>query len=175
MNFRIILSQFYINFSRQEHQIDVLYVSFNAWDSQVPFYTSFHFSWGMFFFPLLLVKGNVRSNKMSSKVNLIFVQWFSTFSWSSFIFPVSSDPFMVQTCAWWPFRTNRKYNGGINFIHISYIYSTTKHEILQISNQNLLRSSSLDPPNQGWLFWVFWVYSMSFSLNYKTVKQKYNF
>ena len=30
MNFRINLTQFYINFSRQEHQIDVLYVSFNA-------------------------------------------------------------------------------------------------------------------------------------------------
>ena len=26
MNFRIILTQFYINFSRQEHQIEVLYV-----------------------------------------------------------------------------------------------------------------------------------------------------
>ena len=39
------------------------------------------------------------------------------------------------------------------FIHIhSYIYSTTKHKILQISNHNLL--CSLDPPNQGWLFWV---------------------
>ena len=34
----------------------------------------------------------------------------------------------------------------------SYIYSTTKHEILQISNHNLL--CSLDPPNQGCLFWV---------------------
>ena len=30
MNFRTNLTQFYINFSRQEHQIDVLYVSFNA-------------------------------------------------------------------------------------------------------------------------------------------------
>ena len=30
MNFRIILTQFYINFSRQDHQIDVLHVSFNA-------------------------------------------------------------------------------------------------------------------------------------------------
>jgi len=29
MNFRIILTQFDINFSRQDHQIDVLYVSFN--------------------------------------------------------------------------------------------------------------------------------------------------
>ena len=28
--FGITLTQFYINFSRQEHQIDVLYVSFNA-------------------------------------------------------------------------------------------------------------------------------------------------
>ena len=28
--FFIILTQFYINFSRHEHQIDVLYVSFNA-------------------------------------------------------------------------------------------------------------------------------------------------
>ena len=30
MNFRINLTQFYITFSRQEHPIDVLYVSFNA-------------------------------------------------------------------------------------------------------------------------------------------------
>ena len=44
MNFRINLTQFYINFSRQEHQIDVLYVLFNAWDSQVSFYTPFHIS-----------------------------------------------------------------------------------------------------------------------------------
>ena len=29
-NFRINLKQFYINFSRQEHQIDVLYVSFKT-------------------------------------------------------------------------------------------------------------------------------------------------
>ena len=49
MNFRKNLTQFYINFSRQEHQIDVLYVSFNAWDSQVSFFTPFHFS---FTFPL---------------------------------------------------------------------------------------------------------------------------
>ena len=41
--------------------------------------------------------------------------------------------------------------GFHSHIH-SYIYSTTKHEILQISNHNLL--CSLDPPNQGWLFWV---------------------
>ena len=34
-------SQFYTNFSKQEHQIDV---SFNAWDSQVLSYTPFHFS-----------------------------------------------------------------------------------------------------------------------------------
>ena len=39
---------------------------------------------------------------------------------------------------------------AIGTYHISYIYSTTKHEILQISNHNLL--CSLDPPNQGWLF-----------------------
>ena len=43
MNFRI-KTQFYINFSRQELQIDVLYVSFNAWDSQV---SSFHFSFAV--------------------------------------------------------------------------------------------------------------------------------
>ena len=30
MNFRIILTQYYINFTKQEHQIDVLYVSFNT-------------------------------------------------------------------------------------------------------------------------------------------------
>ena len=44
MNFCINLTQFYINFSRQEHQIEVLYVSFNAWDSQVSSYTPFNFS-----------------------------------------------------------------------------------------------------------------------------------
>ena len=36
-----------------------------------------------------------------------------------------------------------------NYI-FSYFYSTTKHEILQISNHNLL--CSLDPPNQSRLF-----------------------
>ena len=44
MRFGIILTQFYINFSRQEHQIDVLYVSFKTCDSQVSAYTPFHFS-----------------------------------------------------------------------------------------------------------------------------------
>ena len=43
MNLRINLVQFYINFSRQEHQIEVLYVSFNAWGSQVSFFTPFTF------------------------------------------------------------------------------------------------------------------------------------
>ena len=43
MNFRINLTQLYINFSRQEHQID-LHVSFNVWDSQVSSYTPFYFS-----------------------------------------------------------------------------------------------------------------------------------
>ena len=38
-----ILTQFYTNFSRQEHQIDVLYVSFNFWDSQVSAYTPLSF------------------------------------------------------------------------------------------------------------------------------------
>ena len=35
------MTQFYINFSRQEHQIDVSYVSFKTWDSQVSAYTPF--------------------------------------------------------------------------------------------------------------------------------------
>ena len=38
-------------------------------------------------------------------------------------------------------------------IHVhsySYFYSTTKQEIIQIINHNLL--FSLDPPNQSWLF-----------------------
>ena len=43
-NLRISGVERYIYFSRQKHQIDVLYVSFNAWDSQVSFYTPFHFS-----------------------------------------------------------------------------------------------------------------------------------
>ena len=51
-NFCIILTQFYINFSWQEHQVNVLYVSFNAWDSQVSAYTPFHF-----FFTVPLNKG----------------------------------------------------------------------------------------------------------------------
>ena len=37
---------FFINFLRQDSQIDVLYVSFNAWDSQVsplPPFSFFHF------------------------------------------------------------------------------------------------------------------------------------
>ena len=34
-----IFTQLYFNFSRQEHQKDVLYVSVNVWDSQVPSYT----------------------------------------------------------------------------------------------------------------------------------------
>ena len=51
MNFRINFTQFYINFSRQEHLIDVAYVTSNAWDSQVSSYTPFHFS---FTVPLIL-------------------------------------------------------------------------------------------------------------------------
>ena len=43
LNFRINLTQFYVNFSIQEHQIDVLNVSFNAWDFQVSSYTPFLF------------------------------------------------------------------------------------------------------------------------------------
>ena len=42
--FVIILTVFFIDFSRQEHQIDVLQVSFNSRDSQVSAYTPFHFS-----------------------------------------------------------------------------------------------------------------------------------
>ena len=45
IRFGIILTQFYLNFSRQKHQIDVLlYILFNSWDSQVSAYTPFHFS-----------------------------------------------------------------------------------------------------------------------------------
>ena len=51
IRFGIILTQFCINFSRQEHQIDVLYVSFKTWDSKVSAYTPFHFS---FTVPLIL-------------------------------------------------------------------------------------------------------------------------
>ena len=42
MNFRIQFDTVLYKFSRQEHQIDVLYVSFNAWDSQVSSYTPSH-------------------------------------------------------------------------------------------------------------------------------------
>ena len=48
-NFDTVLN----HFSRQEHQIDVLYVSFNTWDSQVSSYTPFHFS---FTVPLSICK-----------------------------------------------------------------------------------------------------------------------
>ena len=40
----LVYTQIYINFSRQEHQIDVLHVSFKIWDSQVSAYSPFHFS-----------------------------------------------------------------------------------------------------------------------------------
>ena len=39
IRFGIILTQFYINFSRKEHQMNVLYVAFNSFDSQVSAYT----------------------------------------------------------------------------------------------------------------------------------------
>ena len=44
IDFRIILTQFDIKFSRQEQQIDVLYVPFNARGSQVLSYIPYHFS-----------------------------------------------------------------------------------------------------------------------------------
>ena len=43
---------FFINFSRQEHQMDFLYVSFYAWDSQVSSYTPFHFSFTVSVIPI---------------------------------------------------------------------------------------------------------------------------
>jgi len=45
IHFGIILTQFYINFSRQEHQIELSYVSINSWDSQVSGITPFHLSY----------------------------------------------------------------------------------------------------------------------------------
>ena len=66
--FGIILTQFCINFSRQEHQIDVLYVSFNSWDSQVSAYTPFHFS-----FTVPLTKTwDVKTYQQSRKDCLMF-------------------------------------------------------------------------------------------------------
>ena len=47
-------------------------------------------------------------------------------------------------------RLNSTISSKLNLIHISYFYSTTKHEIIQIKNHNLL--CSLDPPNQSRLF-----------------------
>ena len=44
IHFGIILTRFYINFLRQKHQIELLYVSINPWDSQVSAYAPFHFS-----------------------------------------------------------------------------------------------------------------------------------
>ena len=50
------LTQFYINFLRQEHQIEVFYVSFNVWDSQVSSYTPFHFSFTVPLKPLSVLE-----------------------------------------------------------------------------------------------------------------------
>ena len=52
--------QFYINFSRQKHQKDVLNVLFNAWDSQVSFYTPFHFSLSV---PLTIEKKTIKMGR----------------------------------------------------------------------------------------------------------------
>ena len=60
LEFRTNLT-FYINFSRQEHQIDVLYVLFNTWDFQDLLYTPFHFS---FTVPLM-------QKKKIKKVNVV--------------------------------------------------------------------------------------------------------
>jgi len=61
--------QFYISFSRQKHQIDDLYVSFNAWVSQVSSYTPFDFS---FTVPLNSVKSEKqkRTSKQSNLINV---------------------------------------------------------------------------------------------------------
>ena len=44
IRFGIILTQFYMNFSRQERQIDMSYIYRSTPDSQVSAYTPFHFS-----------------------------------------------------------------------------------------------------------------------------------
>ena len=44
MNFGIILTQFYINFSRQEHQIKLSWVAIKSYSDQLSAYTPFHFS-----------------------------------------------------------------------------------------------------------------------------------
>ena len=52
-------------------------------------------------------------------------------------------------------RSRSESYGGVDCLfrrEYSYFYSTTKHEIIQIKNHNLL--CSLDPPNQSWLFWL---------------------
>ena len=67
MYFRINLAQFYINFLRQEHQIDVLYVPFNAWHSQVSSWTPFHFS---FIVPLTR---NSKFQELSEKL-ILFIK-----------------------------------------------------------------------------------------------------
>ena len=48
IRFGIILTEFYINFIRQEHQIDVLNVSFKTWDSQVSAYTWYPLSFFLY-------------------------------------------------------------------------------------------------------------------------------
>ena len=61
--FGIILTQFHIHFSRQEHQIiELLYVSINSWDSQVLALTPFHFFFTVSFRIFKVVKIGTNGN-----------------------------------------------------------------------------------------------------------------
>ena len=66
--FGIVLTQFNINFSRQEHQIELIYVLISSWDSRVSAYIyPFHFS---FTVPLNIHLGLVTINKQILKWKL---------------------------------------------------------------------------------------------------------
>ena len=73
MKFRINLTQFYINFLRKEHQIDVLYVSFNVWDSQVSFFLYVPFK--VLCKPFL--KGLLALTNLYAKLTMLNSQWYS--------------------------------------------------------------------------------------------------
>ena len=83
-------TQFDINFSRQENQIDVLYVLFNSWDSQVLAYIpSFHFS---FTVPLIKSVFVTFLQKLSFLIKKIL-----TFVLCMFFFNVHYTLFNVQS------------------------------------------------------------------------------
>ena len=62
MNFRINLKQFYTNFSRHEHQIELSWVAIKSLSDYLSPYTPFHFS----FTVPLSVKSNLEEEELQS-------------------------------------------------------------------------------------------------------------